>query len=141
MAAITVTPALVRPLNGAVLRRYNTGATVTPGQGIYVASDGDVEPADGDDVDQAQARGVAISDGVGSVSFPAATRIDAVVHGPVAGFSGMTPGKIVYVSPTAGALDHTPSATTGDFNYAIGYAESATVLFVDPQITVPVAVS
>lgn len=143
MAAITTVAASVRPCDGYPLhtRRANCGGTVTPGQAVYIASDGDVEAADGDAVDSAQAVGIALSDGAGSTSFAAGTRIDYVTHGPVSGFSGMTPGAAVYASVTAGALDHTPSATPGDFNYIIGYAESATVLFVQPSLVIPIAVS
>lgn len=143
MAAITVTAASVRPADGYPLhtRRYNAGGTVTPGQAVYIAADGDVEAADGDAAASAEAIGIALSDGFGSTSFAAGNRIDVVTHGPVGGFSGMTPGLPVYVSPTAGALDQTASATTGDFNFIIGYAESATVLFVQPSLVVPIAVS
>ena len=143
MGVITVTAANVRPCDGYPLhtRRANTGATVTPGQAIYIASDGDAEPADGDDASQAQAVGIALSNGNGGTSFAAGERIDYVTHGPVSGFSGMTPGAAVYVSQTAGALDHTPSATAGDYNYIVGYAESETVLFVQPSLVIPAAVT
>lgn len=141
MAAIDVTAALVRPLNGAVIRRYNAGGTVTPGQAVYIASDGDVEAADADAVGSSQARGVVIADGSGSTSFAAGDRVDVVVFGPVTGFTGATPGAVAYVSPTAGALDHTASATAGDFNFIAGYFESAVTFFVQPQQEVPTVVS
>lgn len=142
--AITFTPANVRPKDGYPLhtRRRNvaTGATITPGQPVYITSSATLDLGDGDDVDQSQCRGVALSDSNGQTSFSAGTRIDYVTHGPVGGFAGMTPGLPVYVSVTAGTYTHTKSATTGDFNYIIGYAEDATTLFVDPQIVVPTAV-
>lgn len=141
MAAVTFTAADIRPLNGAITRRFNTGGTVDAGKGVYIAADGDVEHADADDVAQAQARGIACANQSGGTSFAAGERIDVVLYGPVAGFTGLTPGLPVYVSPTAGALDQTASATTGDFNYIIGYAESATTIFVCPQMVVPTAVS
>jgi hypothetical protein len=142
--AITFTAADVRPKDGSFYppRRGNvaTGATVTPGQPVYINSSGDLDLGDGDDVNQSQCRGVALSDGFGSTSFAAGTRIDYVTYGPLSGFAGMTPGLPVYVSVTAGAYSHTASATTGDFNYIIGYAEDATTLFVNPQVVVPTAV-
>lgn len=141
MAAITTTAADVRPLNGAVIRRFNAGGTVTPGQAVYIASDGDVEAADGDAVASAQAIGIAISDGTGATSFAAGTRVDVCTHGPVTGFASMTPGGVVYASVTAGALDQTASATTGDFNFIIGRAESAATIYVNPSNEIPVAVS
>lgn len=135
MAAITTTAADIRPLHpAAVIRRYNAGGTVTPGQAVYIASDGDVEAADGDAEASALAIGIVVGVGAaGAVSAAAGDRVDVCVFGPVTGFSGMTPGALVYVSVTAGAMDHTPSATTGDFNFVIGYAESATTIFVSPQ--------
>lgn len=133
MAAITVTAADVRPLNGAVVRRYNAGATVTPGDAVYIASDGDVEEADADAEASTMAIGIVIADGTGAVSFAAGTRVDVVVFGPVTGFSSMTPGGNVYVSVTAGALDQTAPTASGDFVNAIGYAESASTIFVNPN--------
>ena len=49
MANITVTSANIRALqaNGAIVRRYLAGGTVTVGYAVYIASDGDVEHADG----------------------------------------------------------------------------------------------
>jgi hypothetical protein len=140
--AITFTVTNVRPCDGYPLhtRRANAAATLTPGSPAYINSSGDLDLADGDDANQAQARGVVLSDGFGSTSFAAASRVDYVTHGPVAGFAGMTPGLPVYASVTAGTYTHTASVTTGDFNYIIGYAESATVLFVNPQMVVPTAV-
>lgn len=141
--AITFTAANVRPCDGYPLhtRRGNTAAVLTPGQPFYINGSADLDLTDGDDVDQSQGRGVILSDGAGSTSFPIGTRVDYVTHGPVAGFAGMTPGKPVYASVTAGTYTHTASVVTGDFNYIIGYAESATVLFVNPQIVVPTAVA
>jgi hypothetical protein len=56
--------------------------------------------------------------------------IDIVVYGPVQCLSGATPGALVYGSDTAGAYDD----AVGTKDLKIGYAESATVLFVQPQI-------
>ena len=142
--AITFNSANVRPKDGYPLhtRRGNvaTSATVTPGHPVFINASADLDLGDGDDVNQSQCRGVALSDGAGSTSFAAGTRIDYVTHGPVSGFAGMTPGLPVYIDVAAGAYTHTKSATTGDFNYIIGYAEDATTLFVAPQIAVPTAV-
>lgn len=134
MAAVTTTAADIRPLNGALLRRYNAGGTITPGQAAYIAADGDVEAADADAEASALAIGIVISNQNGAVSFPAGTRVDVVVLGPVTGFASLTPGAPVYASVTAGALDQTPPAgASGDFRFCIGYAESATTIFVQPH--------
>ena len=138
--AITFTAANVRPCDGYPIhtRRANAAATITPGQPAYLNSSGDLDLAANTSAALSEARGVILSDGGGSVSFPAATRVDYVTHGPVAGFAGMTPGSPVYVS-TAGVYSHT-AGSTGTYNYIVGYAESATVLFVNPQIVVPIVV-
>jgi hypothetical protein len=141
MAAISITGGLVRPLNGAIIRRFAAGGTVSVGQAVYVDSSGDVQAADADDVAQAQARGVVVGVGVaGATSASTGQQVDVVTHGPVAlGASGLTDGAAVYVSPTAGAMDQTIPATAGDFPFVIGWAESDGVLYVQPQVTVPVA--
>ena len=56
--------------------------------------------------------------------------IDVVMHGPVKCLTGASPGAIVYVSDTAGE----PSETAGTKDTVIGFSESATVLYVQPQI-------
>jgi hypothetical protein len=143
MAAITITAADVRPVNASqcIIRRFTAGGTLTPGDFVYIASDGDVERADADDVAQAQTIGVVIADQFGSVSFAAGVTVDVVLFGPIVWGASMTPGGVVYVSPTAGKGDQTASATTGDFNFVGGRALTATTLLVHPQVTVPTAVS
>ena len=46
MADIALVSANIRPLTGAVLRRYVAGAALTVGYAVYIAADGDVEHAD-----------------------------------------------------------------------------------------------
>jgi hypothetical protein len=141
MGAITITSAAkVRPLNGAITRRGTAGATLTPGQAVYLDGANGWKLADADAQASAQARGVVVSDGYGSVSFASGQVVDIVVLGPVEGYASMTPGGPVYVSPTAGALDQTLSSTAADYNFIIGWAEQATVLFVLPENAVPTAV-
>ena len=140
MADITLTAASIRPLNGAVVRRGLAGATLTPGQAVYLDGANGWKPADADAVASAQARGVVISDGSGSVSFASGTNVDIVVFGPVTGFASMTPGAAVYVSVTAGAMDQTAPTAAGDYVFEVGWAESAATLFVDPQVKVPTVI-
>lgn len=144
MAVIAVDRSKVRPLNGAITRRIPAASTnVRVGDAVYFTSAGRCELADGDDVAQSQARGVVTA--IGTNGKTTATAVgdmcDVVTHGPVElGVTGNTDGSPVYVSPTAGGLDQTASATTGDFNYIIGYMESDTVLYVQPQMIIPTAV-
>lgn len=139
MAAISISASLVRPLHGAVVRRYLAGAAVSVGQAVYIASDGLVEPADADAADTAQARGMIVGVGVaGQTSASDGQAVDVVTHGPVAlGISTLTQGAAVYVSTTAGSLDQTAPAASGDFKFVFGWAESAGVIYVQPQVIVP----
>ncbi len=133
MADVTVTAADVRPLSGAIVRRFNAGATINMGDLVYIAADGDVEPADADAATSAIAVGIAVSTPDGGVSAAAGERVDVVVFGPVAGFSGLTPGGHLFASVNAGKIaDAAPGATSGDYVYVVGVAESATTVLVRP---------
>jgi len=123
MAAITkASAANTKPLVGAVLRRGTLGATVTAPSPVTLQSDG---KWDGTDTSTAQLTvGVAIQSGVDG------DEVDIVMFGPILALSGATIGSLVYGSDTAGAFD-TAAGTKGT---VIGYAESATVLYVEPQI-------
>lgn len=142
MAAFAGTAADIRPLPPvAQMRRFNAGGALTVGQAVYLASDGDVEAADADGQATAQAVGIVVAVGAaGATTAAAGDRVDVCVFGPVTGYSSLTPGGVAYVSPTAGSMDQTASATSGDYNFIIGYAESATTVFVSPQLAVPTAV-
>lgn len=141
MADISLTAAKIRPLNGAIVRRGTAGGTITPGMSVYLDGTNGWKAADADALASSQARGIVVSDGYGSVSFASGQVVDIVVFGPVEGFASMTPGGAVFVSTTAGGLDQTASTTPGDYPFAIGWAEQASVLFVAPQVTVPTAVA
>jgi len=137
MAAITVTAADVRPLPGSIVRRFDAGGSLTAGQAVYIASDGDVEAADADAEASSQARGIVCADCDGGTSYSANDKVDVVVLGPVGGFSSMAEGEPVYVSTTAGSVDQTAPASSGDYPFVVGYAESTAILFVMPQAAAP----
>jgi hypothetical protein len=121
----------VRPLAGAVVRRFDAGGTITVGAPVYIAADGDVEVADGSAVATTLGcLGLAVATPDGGTSVSANERVDVVTHGPVAGFSSLTPGSLVFVSDTGGGLD----TATGTKGLVVGVAESASVVFVRPQI-------
>ena len=133
MADITVTPADVRPLPGAVVQRFKAGATLNVGDAVYIAGDGDVEQANADVAASAQAIGIVVSAPDGATSASAGDTVDVVVHGPVTGFSGMTPGSLVYASVTAGKVaDAAPAAGSGDYKWIVGRAISSVTIFVAP---------
>lgn len=141
MGAIALTASAIKLLNENEVTKFRgtAGATLTPGQPVYLDGSNGWKPADADAAASGMARGIVLSDGYGSVSFPSGSKVDIVTHGRVAGYSGMTPGANVFVSLAAGSLDQTAPPDSGDFIFAIGWAEAAGVLFVDPQITVPTA--
>lgn len=142
MADLSPTASKVRPLHGCSIRRFAAAsANVAVGKAVYVKSDGKIELADADAVGSAQARGVVVAVGVnGATTAAAGDQCDVVTRGPVElGLTGLTDGSAVYVSTTAGAMDQTAPAGVGQYKFVVGWAESDTVLFVNPQVTVPAA--
>jgi hypothetical protein len=123
MAAITKAAAVdVKPLEGAVIRRVTLGAATTAPAAITLQSDGKWDPTD--------MTGVQLTVALALQSGGDGDRVDAVFFGPAVALSGATVGSLVFASDTAGAFD----TAVGTKDLVIGYAESATVLFVNPQI-------
>jgi hypothetical protein len=141
MAAISVTPSKIRPLNGATIRRRPAGAALNVGDAVYIDTNGKVQQAVANGTQAVvQARGIVVAVGIfGATAANTDDMVDIVVDGPVTGFSGMTPGGAVYVGTTAGKLDQTAPATTGQYKYVAGYAEDDTTIFVQGQMQVPAA--
>ena len=140
MADITVAATDVRPPNliQTLTRRFALGGAANIGNIVYVAADGDVEQADASAVGSAQGIGVIVAiNGTQQTSGVAGDTVDVALFGPVVWGSGMTPGAVVYVSETAGAGDQTAPSGGANYPYVIGRALTATMLFVDPQNTVP----
>lgn len=132
MTNLAVTAAQVRPLDGAITRMFNLGGAVAPGDPVYIASDGDVERTDGNGAAAlANGRGLCVAIQGGKAVGAAGDRATVVMFGPVAGFTGLTPGAVGYVSNDAGKLED----AAGAYTRIMGYAESATVFFVDPEIS------
>lgn len=123
MAAITkAAAAAVKPLEGATVIRGTLGATTTAPSPVTLQSDGKWDPS--------TAAGVQVSVGVAVQSGGDTDVVDIVIAGRVLCLSGATPGAIVYSGDTAGTFD----TATGTKGLVIGFAESASVLFVQPQI-------
>jgi len=121
---ITVTKALVRPLEGAIVRRYEAGAAVYPGDLVYLDSDFHVRQCAGAAAASAWAIGIVVSCRDGDDDAADGEMVDVVVFGPVAGYSGMTPG-LFYVSDTAGRL----STVAGTKSFIGGFSEAAGIAF------------
>jgi hypothetical protein len=129
-ADLTVTAANVRPLHGAIVRRFDAGGSMNVGDCVYIAADGDVEVTDADSISTTWLVGLVVGTPSGATAIVAGNAVDVVVYGPVAGFSSLTPGALGYVSGTAGAIND----TVGTKDAIVGYAESDEIFFVRPQL-------
>lgn len=112
----------IKPLRGAIIRRVTLGDTTTKGDPITLESDGKWNPT--------QTTGTILTVAIAVQGGVDTDVVDAVLYGPVKCISGATPGTLAYGSDTAGALD----TAVGTEDFVVGYIESATVLFVRPQI-------
>lgn len=112
----------IKPLENAVVGRVTLGATTAAGEIITEQSDGKWDPTNTTAV-QFTAAIALQGGGDGDV-------VDAVLYGRVKCLTGATPGSLVYASDTAGE----PAAAAGTKGLVVGYAETAEILFVRPQI-------
>lgn len=134
--AVTVTAKSVRPLPGAITRRFTPAATMTAGMCVYITSGGKIGKAIASASGTYRGRGVVVADSDGSTSFGTSDKVDVCVFGPLAGFSSLAEGTPHYVdASTAGKITGTAPTASGTYAYAIGEAESTSVLFIQPQIT------
>lgn len=113
------------PLEGAIIRRYTAAGTIELGEIVSMASTGTISPADSTNMTLAVPLGIALQ------AAAAGDRLDVVVYGPCSCIKGGTAGGVVYVTNTAGE----PGDAAGTKAEIIGVAESATVLFVRPQLS------
>lgn len=130
MANISVTASKVRPLSGATIRRFDAGGAVSAGDAVYIASDGDVEAANGAALTTAWPIGVVVACPDGDTAAAAGEAVDVCVHGSIEFATGMTPGALVYVGDSAGMV----STAAGTKSAVLGFVETATQIFVRPQI-------
>ncbi len=132
MSSITISEANIRPiLPLAQCRRKDCGGTVTAGEIVYIDSNGAVQPVDADAASTSRVYGIAIADNDGGTSFSSGEAIDVCVFGPVTGFTSLSPGSLLYNSPTAGAMDESAPGS-GDYLWVVGIIENSTTVFVNP---------
>lgn len=115
------TAALVKPLEGAIIRRYTLGATTAAGELVSMQGDGKVDPADTTSAAQVVV-GIALQAGADTEV------VDVVVHGPVLAIAGGTPGATLHASDTAGE----PAESAGSNAGIAGFVEAATIAFIRP---------
>lgn len=114
---------LIKPLNGAIVRKFTAGATIDAGELVSLMADGYVDPTNTAAFTGACIMGVALADAASG------ERVDVVTYGPVVCLIDATPAAIIYGSDTAGE----PATSVGTKDAIAGVAESATVLFVRPR--------
>lgn len=140
--ALTLTRNNVRPLDGAIVRNYVVGGSVSvqSGDQVYVDSSDTVQLARGNATGTAKAFGFVVGGENNGTSFAPGQTVAVCVKGPIAGFTGMDNTKRVYTSTaTAGASTQTTPTGTGNFVNVSGYPIRTDVLMVDPQMTEPTA--
>lgn len=126
MADLTKTVTLARADAGAVVRPYPAAASGSLLDAVTIDENGKAKKS-------ANASGKCVGLIVSSHrkntagTYAANEPVGVCVWGPVEGFSGLTPGKLVYLAATAGVLADSGSVP-------IGYAESDTCVFVMPGI-------
>lgn len=130
-ASRDTTVANIKPLEGAIVRNFTAGAALVAGELCSMQSDGKVDPAITTAVEVVV--GVALPNNE-TTTYADGDAVPVVVFGPVVCLSGATVGAIIYATDTAGE----PGETAGTKTTIAGWAESATVLFVDP-VTVSLA--
>lgn len=124
------TTANIKPLEGAIVRRFTAGSAIEPGEVVSMSSDGYIDPADGSAVATTRLLGVALAVKNQAAAYASGDRVDVVIFGPVQCVTGGTPGAVCYISDTEGE----PAETAGTKSAVVGIVESATVVLVNPYI-------
>lgn len=117
---------LVKPLDGAIIRRYTTSGAIEAGHAVYLDSSGYATLTNAAAVASNYCVGLAVEDIVSG------GRGDFVVFGPLQMCTAATPGAIIYTKDTTD--DGEVGETAGTKTCIVGVAESAYVVFVDPQM-------
>lgn len=121
MSDIALTAANIRALkpNGAVTVQGQAGGTITIGDLVYIASDGDWERADGNVADgvTAKAQGVAVASYDGETTINSTDPVTVCTYGPVSGFTSLTAGANYYLSDNVGKI----ADAVGAYDRIIGH--------------------
>jgi len=117
----------VKPLEGALVRRFTAGAAIAAGEVVSMSSDGFIDPAIGTGLAGIKTLGIALPSRNGGGDYAAADLVDVVVFGAVQCVTGATPGATVFVSDTAGE----PAETAGTKSGVVGIAISTTAILVN----------
>ena len=121
----------IKPLPGAMCRRFECGGTVLAGYPVYLDTAGDVNCADAVTFAHATAIGIAVADNDGGTAFADGDYIDVCVLGPLAGFSGLAEGTLHFTSANPGSISNV-SPGSGNYEWILGMAHASTILFLNP---------
>lgn len=106
MADVTVTKTAVSALSGPTYRPGAAGGTLTAGDVVYIDGSNGVKRADASAADTAKVAGLLIAP---QDAASGDDGLDLAAPGClIGGFSGLTPGDLLYLSDTAGKLSTTP---------------------------------
>ena len=128
MSVITRTKANVKALAGCIYAASaEAGGTIEAGEAVYLNSTNGWIVADG-------SAAASLAGLVGVLVAPQDVAdgdkgLSIVIFGRVTGYAGMDPGALHYVSDTDGEID----TAAGTKTKRIGYAETAEILFVQPN--------
>jgi hypothetical protein len=111
----------IKAMPGAIIRRVACGAPTNKGNLVSLSSDGKWDPVG--------ARGDGLSSAIALQSGNDGEWIDAVLSGPVSCMEGATVGALIYPSDAIGGLSEDGTEKRG----IIGYAETSSILFVQPM--------
>jgi hypothetical protein len=120
MAAVTRLLAHARPNRRWYHERPKVAfEAIEAGQAVYVRSDGQVAKA------RANAVGTAAVAGFAAKTVAVGDAVTVVMYGSFTGWSGLTPGAVLYLSSaTAGELD-TAAPATGNYSVPVALAHTA----------------
>lgn len=114
---------------GSVRTTYTAAVGIAAREVVYISAANNVSLADNDGLGSSYVVGLAVA------AATATNPVEVQSHGLMSGFSGLTPGAIYYLSDTAGGI--TATVPTGNRTIVrIGYAKSATELFIDTEFFV-----
>lgn len=122
MSDVTVTAGSVLVSTNAQTTTYNAGATITAGQLVYVASDGDVEPAQANAASTDAIAGVALNGAAAGQPVKVQFAGRYTVGGTVA------VGVYVLSAAAAGGIAPEADLTTGNYLSVFGSAISTSVI-------------
>ncbi len=125
----------LRPLPGAIVKTFELSAAATMGDAVYMVTGKKCAPARGNAAGTSHARGFIVSraDRLPSTALAAGVHVGVILHGPMAGLTGMDLTKPVWLSTaTAGLVTQTMPTGGSNFVQEMGYPTSDDEFFVAP---------